>query len=79
MWRQVSIPEVFDAPRSSHTRSATVSTVALLMVAVYPVSGFMRICTLQLILTHRPPELRIKIGLRARTYPSSNFHTELHV
>jgi hypothetical protein len=67
-----------NTPRSSHARSATVSIVSLLMVAVYPVSGFMRICILQLRLTHRPPELRTRIGLCARTYPISTFHTELY-
>ncbi len=42
------------------------------MVAVYPVSDdSIRMCILQL--THRPPGLRTRIGLCARTYPISFF------
>ncbi len=58
----------------SHARSATVSIVSLLMVAIYPVSGFMRMCTFQLRLTH-PNRNRTRIGLCARTY--SNFTRNL--
>ena len=49
-----------------------------MMVAVYPVSGFTRICIPRLRLTHRPPELRTRIGSCARTYPISTFHINLY-
>jgi hypothetical protein len=48
------------------------------MVAVYPVSGFMRMSILQLKLTHRPSELRTRIGLCARTCPCQIFTQNLY-